>query len=96
MNQNKLWKLAVVVLVLFWSFAQINPPLGRKLGDVFQEKAIGKFKDAEYTNIVQRFKQLQQEHTNRTDYANLTDAIGKTNVISAKCTTWTSWMRRRN
>ena len=79
MNQNKLWKLAVVVLVLFWSFAQINPPVGKKLGDVFQEKAIGKFKDAEYTNIVQRFKQLQQEHTNRTDYANLTDAIGKTN-----------------
>jgi len=39
MNQNNLWKLAVVVLVLLWSFLQINPPVGRKLGEVVQEQA---------------------------------------------------------
>jgi SecD/SecF fusion protein len=76
MNQNNLWKLGIVVLVLLWSIFQISPPVGKKLGDVFQERAIGKFKDAEYTNIVERFKKLQQQFPNRTDYANLTEAIG--------------------
>ena len=80
MNQNKLWKLAIVVLVLVWSFFQINPPVGKKLGDVFQDKAIGKFKDANYTNIVERFNKLQQEHTNWTDYASLTEAIGTNDI----------------
>src|SRR5579863_6130139 len=76
MNQNNLGKLTVVALVLLWSFYQINPPVGKKLGEVFQEEAIPKFKDADYTNIVQRFEKLQQDYPGRTDYANLTEAIG--------------------
>ncbi len=76
MNQNNLWKLGIVVLVLVWSFLQINPPVGKKLGEVFQERAIPSRKDAAYTNIVDQFKKLQAQYTNRTDYANLTAAIG--------------------
>jgi SecD/SecF fusion protein len=80
MNRNNTWKFVVVVAILVWSFLQINPPVGRKLGEVFQEQAIGKYKDAAYTNILAQFQTLQHANPNRTDYANLSDAIGTNDI----------------
>ena len=80
MNQNNLWKFIIVAGVLVWSFFQINPPVGQKLGDVFMENAIPSRKDAAYTNVVSSFKKLQQANPGRTDYANLTEAIGTNDI----------------
>src|SRR5580704_10426579 len=76
MNQNNLWKFILVLLILAWSFFQIYPPTGRKLGEVFQEQAIPSRKDAAYTNIITNFTKLKQDNPARTDYAALAEAAG--------------------
>jgi SecD/SecF fusion protein len=80
MNQNKLTKFIIVLLILAWSFSQLYPPVGRKLGEVFQENAVPSRKDAAYTGILERFNKLQQANTNKTDYANLVEAIDTNDI----------------
>ena len=55
------------------------PPVGQNIGDYFQQQAVGKFKDADYTNIVQTLTQLQQANS-RTPFRNLADAIGTNDI----------------
>jgi SecD/SecF fusion protein len=78
MNRNYLWKLLLILFVVGWSVAEMYPPKGRPLFEVFQEN-IGR-RDGVYSNIVDRFTQLQKENP-QAEYRNLRDAIG-TNDIS--------------
>ena len=80
MNQKNLWKFIIVAAVLVWSFFQSYPPVGKKLGEVFLDNAIPSRKDATYTNIVASFKKLQQANPGKTDYANLSEAIGTNDI----------------
>ncbi len=80
MNRNNLPKFIIVVLVLVWAFIEMYPPVGRNLGQYFQERAIPNREDAAFTNIIERLQQLQQATPQR-GFANLVDAVG-TNVIT--------------
>ena len=61
-------------------FFQSYPPAGKKLGDVFQANVIPNRIDATYSNIVANFKRLEQANPGKTDYANLTEAIGTNDI----------------
>jgi hypothetical protein len=78
MNRNHLWKLLLILFVVGWSIAEMYPPTGRPLFEVFQE-SVGK-RDGVYSNIVERFTQLQQQHP-QAEFRNLREAVG-TNDIS--------------
>jgi len=78
MNRNHLWKLLLILFVVGWSIAEMYPPKGRPLFEVFQEN-VGK-RDGVYSNIVERFTQLQKENP-QAEYRNLREAVG-TNDIS--------------
>ncbi len=79
MNRNNLTKFVIVIVVLVWAFIEMWPPVGPNVGDFFQQEAVGKFKDADYTNIVQALTKLQQESP-RTPFRNLADAIGTNDI----------------
>jgi SecD/SecF fusion protein len=73
MTQKQLWQLFIIVFVVAWSIVEITPPTGRNVIDDFQQKA--RFKDATFSNIVERAQQLQKDNPVRT-FGNLRDAVG--------------------
>lgn len=77
MNQNKFWKWLVVLFVLAWSLYEMYPPQSRNLVAQFVESAANR--DTNFTAIVERARQLEQERPNRS-YHNLVDAIGTNNI----------------
>ncbi|HVM50222.1 MAG TPA: protein translocase subunit SecD [Candidatus Acidoferrum sp.] len=77
-TQNNRWKLALVLLVIAWSFYEMYPPTGRSLAKQFQVTAMRK--DAEFAAIVNREQAFQRERPER-PFANLKEAVG-TNDIS--------------
>ncbi len=78
MNRNNLWKFIFVLLVLFWAFWEIYPPVGKNLGIEFQEEAVRP--DANFKGIVDRWNELQKAKPERT-FANLVDAIGTNDIV---------------
>ncbi|HZQ46348.1 MAG TPA: hypothetical protein VFC07_05000, partial [Verrucomicrobiae bacterium] len=79
MNRTNLTRFIIVLAVLAWSFAEMYPPLGRDVGEVFQEKAVNLRKDAAFTNIVSRYNELQKQNP-RGGYRNLVVAVGTNDV----------------
>jgi SecD/SecF fusion protein len=77
MNQKHLWQLLLIVFVLAWSVFELTPPKGRDLLQDFQQKA--RNRDAAFSNIVQRAKDLQATNTAGA-YASLKTAIGTNEV----------------
>lgn len=73
MNRNNFWKWALILFVLGWSLYEIYPPQGRPLLEQFNESASNR--DTNFTAILTRARQLQQERPTR-EYQNLVDAIG--------------------
>jgi SecD/SecF fusion protein len=83
MNRNNYWRLAIVILVVVWSFVEMYPPVGGDLGEHFKEKAVDKYKDAAYTNILEQYQKLQKvqpEQAPRRAFADLLTAIGTNDI----------------
>ncbi|HUA64648.1 MAG TPA: protein translocase subunit SecD [Alphaproteobacteria bacterium] len=78
MNKNDRWKFIVVVLVVLWALYQIYPPTSRPLIPYFASQAENT--DATFTNIVQTAEKLQEANTNRSAFADLTEAIDTNNI----------------
>jgi len=77
MNSNTFWKLVFVVLVIAWSFSEINPPTDRDLIQHFENRAQNK--DADFNAIITKATELQAKQPHR-DYGNLFDAVGDTEL----------------
>jgi len=77
MNRNHLWKLALILFVVLWSFYEMYPPRGRDLIQVFRDRAVSR--DATFTAILQRAQQLQKTRPER-QYGNLQEAIGTNDI----------------
>jgi SecD/SecF fusion protein len=81
MIRNNFWRLAIVVLVVLWSVAQIYPPKNGDLLAHFEKKAsVTKPGDTTVSNIVATARELDKAKPEK-QFANLLDAIG-TNDIS--------------
>ncbi|MBM3846014.1 MAG: protein translocase subunit SecD [Verrucomicrobia bacterium] len=78
MTQNHFWKLLLVLFVLGWAGSELYPPKGKNLISHFEERA--RNKDAAFTNILTRAKELDKSNAVRT-YGNLFDAVGTNNII---------------
>lgn len=77
MQQKHLWQLLIIVFVVVFAVFEITPPTGRDLLQDFQNKA--RFKDAAFSNVVERAAQLQKENPVRT-FGNLKDAVGTNDI----------------
>jgi SecD/SecF fusion protein len=76
-NRNNRWRFVFVVLVVVWSFYEMYPPVGRNLAKEFQAKAVRK--DKNFSEIVERLQNLQQERPERA-FANLVEAVGTNDI----------------
>jgi SecD/SecF fusion protein len=79
MNRNHFWRLFLILFILGWSAYSLYPPRGRNVIDVFQERAKRERKDATFSNIVAKARQMQQEMPFRT-FGNLKDAVGTNDI----------------
>jgi SecD/SecF fusion protein len=77
MNRNNLWKFIFVLVVVFWSFWEMYPPVGINLGDEFLSKAVRT--DDAFKGIVAKYQALEKDKPDRT-FANLFEAIGTNDV----------------
>jgi SecD/SecF fusion protein len=77
MNQNKLWRFVLVVLVLLWSLYELYPPEGRNLVQFFREKAVDR--DATFSVIYSNALSLQRTMPEK-PYDNLAQAIGTNDI----------------
>jgi SecD/SecF fusion protein len=75
MNRNLFWKSFLVLFVLGWALYELYPPTGRNVIDVFAQRADRQRRDAAFTNIVNRARELDKQLPDRA-YANLRDAVG--------------------
>ena len=66
-----------MVLVVVWSFYEMYPPVGHSLAKEFQAKAVRK--DKNFSEIVERLQNLQQERPERA-FANLVEAVGTNDI----------------
>jgi len=75
MQRNNTWRSILVVLILAWSFYEMQPPTGRPLVDVFEEKATTR--NATFDAIVQAARANFNPTNSLTDqYRSLRQAIG--------------------
>jgi SecD/SecF fusion protein len=77
MNRNNLWKFIFVIMVLMWSFFEMNPPVGQNLGTAFKEKAVKT--DTNFADIVVRLDALQKARP-ETPFANVVEAVGTNDI----------------
>ena len=77
MSRNNPWVIVFVVLIICWSFFEMHPPTSRDLALEFSSRAMSR--DANFTNILERFQPLQKAGTN-SEFANLVEAIGTNNI----------------
>lgn len=82
MNRSHLWKLLLVVFVVFWSLYEVYPPQPRDLIDEFRLHAslADTNQAAQFNGIVERARQLQKERPDNS-FGNLIEAVG-TNDLS--------------
>src|SRR5215831_3303846 len=74
MNRNNfLWRVALVVLVLAFSFLEMWPPTARDLIQTFRESTIKR--DATFNAILAKAQELQKIAPDRA-YENLVQAVG--------------------
>jgi SecD/SecF fusion protein len=78
MSRNNFGKFIFVVIVVLWALYEIYPPRNKDLVQHFGERA--RARDATFTDIFNRAKELQKERPDRA-FADLQDAIG-TNEIA--------------
>jgi SecD/SecF fusion protein len=79
MNRNHFWKLALIVLVIVWSWAEFTPMTNRDLVLKFRERAIRR--DETFNKIFNRAQELQKINSERA-YANLREAIGTNEIVT--------------
>jgi SecD/SecF fusion protein len=77
MNQNKLWRFVLVVLVVLWSLYELYPPEGRNLVQFFREKAVDR--DTTFSLIYSNALVLQRKMPEK-PYDNLVEAIGTNDI----------------
>ena len=77
MSRNNPWIILFVVLIVCWSFYEMYPPTSRDLVQEFSTRAVNR--DANFTNILERLKPLQQARPER-EFANLQEAIGTNSI----------------
>src|ERR1051326_9389254 len=85
MKRNLFWKFVFVLFIVAWAAREMYPPTPRDLFQEFQSRAVNR--DATYTNILDKARQLQQASPQRT-FSNLREAIG-----TASVTNYFPWMR---
>src|SRR5438105_1328507 len=73
MKRNNIWRLILVVSVIFWSLYELYPPKGRDLVQVFRDKAVNR--DTNFTAIVQRALALERTAPDK-PYDDLKEAVG--------------------
>ncbi len=73
MNRSHLWKLLIIVVLVGWAATEMYPLKSRPLIEVFVENF--QRRDADYTNIMARFAELQKENP-QSEYKNLKEAVG--------------------
>jgi len=81
MKRNNLWRLTIVLVVLFWSLYEMYPPTGRDLVQQFTKDARVAPNDTTFSNIVFQARELQQANPDRA-FSNLEFAIGTNDIIS--------------
>jgi len=81
MKRNNLWRLTIVLVVLFWSLYEMYPPTGRDLVQQFTKDARVAPNDTTFSNIVFQARALQQANPDRA-FSNLEFAIGTNDIIS--------------
>lgn len=81
MKRNNLWRLTIVLVVLFWSLYEMYPPTPRNLIDTFAQKARAAAgpNDTTISNIVFQARELEKTGPDR-NYANLLVAIGTNDI----------------
>jgi SecD/SecF fusion protein len=77
MKRNNFWKWAFVVFIVAWALWEINPPTNRDLVEEFKSRAVNT--DTNFTAILERVRQLQQQAPTRS-FANLQEAIGTNSI----------------
>src|SRR5215831_14411488 len=78
MNRNNVWRFALVLLVVLWSFYELYPPKGKDLVQYFREHAVST-RDGSFSNIVARVQALQKTAPEK-QYDNLVEAIGTNDI----------------
>ncbi len=75
MKRNNTWRSIIVILILAWSFYEMQPPTGRALVEVFEEQATTPNDD--FKQIVAKARETHSPTNSLTDqYRNLRSAIG--------------------
>jgi SecD/SecF fusion protein len=81
MNRNHVWKLVLILLVLFWSIVEMYPPKARPLVEFFRTHARVKGEDTTtFKGIMDRVLALEEKQPQQS-YANLMEAIGTNDIV---------------
>lgn len=80
MKRNNLWRLTIVLIVLFWSLYEMYPPRGRDLVQQFVTDARVAPNDSTFSNIVFQARELQKTNPDR-GFSNLSIAIGTNDIV---------------
>jgi SecD/SecF fusion protein len=67
------WRFLLTLFVVAWALYELYPPTPRNLIDVFEKRV--EFTDTNFTAIVQRARELEQQRSNQT-FFNLLAAVG--------------------
>jgi len=80
MIRNNFWRLAIVLIVVLWSIAQIYPPTNGDIVAHFEKKAsVTKPGDTTISNIVSTARALNVAKPDKA-FANLLDAVGTNDI----------------
>lgn len=80
MKRNNLWRLTIVLIVLFWSLYEMYPPTKRDLVQEFIKEARVAPNDATFASIVTEARALQATNSSRA-FSNLEIAIGTNDIV---------------
>ncbi len=80
MKRNNLWRLSIVLVVVFWSLYELYPPTARDLVQTFVKEARVAPTDLTFSNIVFQARDLQKANPDRA-FSNLQLAIGTNSIV---------------
>src|SRR5262245_33993360 len=73
MTRTHLWKLLLILFIVFWSLFELYPPSGQDLLAHFNDRATAR--DENFSNIVAQAEAMNKTNASRA-YGNLKEAVG--------------------